>query len=198
MKDKIIKRSKIEGAIIKSILSKIPTATAWIFSFLFEMGEATIDTFLSPSYYPDYPKSRGGIISFSDLERKRRKVKEITIRQSIRRLRKHGFVEKSEGKYRLTKKGRGFAQHVCETMNVINKKWDGKYRVVIFDIPEEKSDSRNWLRDELNLLEYKFLQKSVFIGKHSLPKNLIKAIKKKQIGNYVNYILAEKVYRNII
>lgn len=196
-KRKRTRKSNIERAVVRSVITKIPTATAWIFSLLFEMGAATIDIFLSPSYY-GYHKPQGGFIDFSDWNKKRKKIKEITIRQSIRRLRRHGFVEKNNGQYRLTLKGKNLAQRLLEAKNMINKKWDGKYRVVIFDIPEEKSGHRNWLREELYLLEYKLLQKSVFIGKHPLPKNLIKIIKRKKIGNYVNYILAEEVYKNIV
>jgi CRISPR-associated endonuclease Cas2 len=195
MKSKNINRPKAEHTIIKCIINKIPTVTVWIFSFLFEMGAVTIDAFLSPSYYADFPGYKGDFVAFP---KKKSKIKEITIRQSIRRLTKQGFVEKNGNKYQLTEKGRKLGRYISEIKNIARKKWDGKYRLVIFDIPEEKSDERNWLRRELSLLGYRFLQKSVFIGKHPLPKDLIKSIKKRKIGNFVNYVLAEKVYKNII
>jgi len=78
------------------------------------------------------------------------------------------------------------------------RKWDRKYRVVIFDIPENKRKIRNWLREELYLLDYKKLQESVLIGKYALPDDLIEEIKKYKIGNYVNYLLVDKVYKNIV
>lgn len=193
-------KPKAERTMIKNIVKNLPTATAWIFSFLFEMGTATIDIFLSPSYY-GYHGSQGGLIDFSGLEkknRKKKKIKAVTIRQSIRRLKKQGFVEEKGGKFFLTEKGKILGQKIAGIKNSVNKKWDGKFRVVIFDIPEKKSDDRFWLRQELYMLEYKLLQKSVFIGKHPLPKELIKSIKKRGIGNSVNYILAEKIYKNIV
>lgn len=201
MKDKKTAKSKVERTMIKNIINKVPTATTWIFSFLFEMGAVTIDAFLSPSYYADFPTSKGGLIDFSDLVKKkkeRNKIKAATIRQSIRRLKKQGFVEEKQEKYILTEKGKLLGRKISEIKSSINKKWDGKFRVVIFDIPEKKSHDRFWLRQELYILEYKLLQKSVFIGKHPLPKELIKSIKKRKIGNFVNYILAEKVYKNIV
>lgn len=186
---------KIAKIIVKNILRKTPSATSWIFSFLLDMGALTIDAFLSPSYYADLPSASS---AFSNIPRKRPEIKPVTIRQSILRLRKQGFVEKRGDQYKLTEKGKQLGKYILERKTLINKKWDAKYRIVIFDIPEEKKEQRSWLRQELYLLEYRLLQESVFIGKHPLPKSLIKSIKQRRIGNCINYILAEKVYKNII
>ncbi|MFH0969425.1 MAG: hypothetical protein V1804_02870 [Patescibacteria group bacterium] len=103
-----------------------------------------------------------------------------------------------EGRFTLSLVGKILAKYIISRKKVLNKKWDGKYRVVIFDIPEEKRKIRDWLRGELDLLDYKKLQKSVFISKFSLTSDLIKEIKNKKIGSYVNYLLVDKVYKNII
>ena len=42
-------------------------------------------------------------------------------------------------------------------------KWDGKWRIVIFDIPEKKKKAREVLRAKLKDLGFKELQKSVFV-----------------------------------
>ena len=88
-------------------------------------------------------------------------------------------------------------QYVVSRKRSVNQKWDSKYRVVIFDIPEKESEKRNWLRQELVLLKYGKLQKSVFVGKHPLPADLIREIKSSKMGNYVNYLLVERIYKNI-
>jgi hypothetical protein len=41
------------------------------------------------------------------------------------------------------------------------KRLDGKWQMIIFDIPEEKRNLRNLLRQNLQILEYKILQKSI-------------------------------------
>lgn len=191
------KEERMGARIAKSILGGTFSATAWIFSFLIEMGAMTVDAFLSPSIYADFPDA--SLIFTGDNSPKKKKVKfeEITIRQSIRRLQKHGFVEKTGNNYSLTQKGKLLANYILKIKKVSAQKWDGKYRVVIFDIPEEKSAVRDWLRRELFLLKYKKLQKSVFIGKHPLTEDLIKNIKRNKIGNFVNYLLVEKAYKNI-
>lgn len=47
------------------------------------------------------------------------------------------------------------------------KHWDGKWRVVIFDIPEKKKVVREVVRDALRRLGFRKLQKSVWI--HPFP-----------------------------
>lgn len=44
------------------------------------------------------------------------------------------------------------------------EKWDGKWRMVTFDIPEKKKRAREALRNKLRDLKFKELQKSVFIN----------------------------------
>lgn len=109
-----------------------------------------------------------------------------------------GFVKKTGNKYSLTKSGWDIVRLIMNKRKTLSSKWDGKYRLVIFDIPEEKNKIRDWLRQELYLIDYHKLQESVFIGKHPLPPDLIKEIKENKIGSCVNYILADKIYKNII
>lgn len=181
--------------IAKSIIEKSFSATAWVLGALLQMGEITFEVFLSPNIYADLPPSF--YENSPDLKKGKKKPSEPAIRQSLWRLRRAGFVEKRNGKFVLTKSGEKVIKFAISRKQAVSAKWDKKYRLVIFDIPENKNNARDWLRGELYLLEYKKLQKSVFIGKLPLPEDLIKEIKKKKVGNYVNYVLAEKVYKNI-
>lgn len=196
MQKKKTKQDRISRLIARSIIKNIPTATTWILELLMGMGELTLSAFFSPSIYADMPSLY--YEKFPAIKkRKKMKFKEPTVRQNIRRLEKQGFITRSENKYSLTKKGRALINRILKINNNLKIKWDGKYRLVIFDIPEEKRKVRNWLRSELYFLGYKQLQKSVFIGKLPLPSDIIEEIKKCGIGSYVNYILAEKVYHNV-
>lgn len=178
-----------------SILNDSLTASAWVFTSLIELGEITMHAFLSPSIYADLPTPSFELLN--NQAKKKPIPKEMAIRQSIRRLQKQGFVERNNNKYSLTKIGREFANYIVNRKKVLTNKWDNKYRVVIFDIPEQKKDVRNWLRKELYFLNYKKLQESVFISKYPLTKDLVKEIKERKIGNCVNYLLVERVYKNI-
>lgn len=183
-----------EKKFAKKILDNSISAGVWIFSNLALFGEATIEIFLNPSYYGDPLSGSGerGVIDFEKL--KSEKFSEKTIRQSIRRLQKQGFVKKDGSSFSLTGKGCSILDYVLKRKKVLDKKWDKKYRVVIFDIPENMRKDRDWLRGELYLLNYKQLQKSVFMSKYPLTSDLIKEIKMRKIGNYVDYMLVERIY----
>jgi DNA-binding PadR family transcriptional regulator len=193
------KNLKIARTILSNIAEKSVTAPIWILTTLLEMGAAGVEVFFNPSYYYDpTPVIFDGIERGKTRKKKKIKLKEATIRQSLRRLKKQGFVEKKEGKYALARTGKMLMQYVLRRQKAISAKWDGKFRVVIFDIPEKERKTRNWLRQEFYFLKYQKLQESVFIGKLPLPPDLIKDIKRNKIGNYVNYLMVDKVYKNVI
>ncbi len=129
-----------------------------------------------------------------DYKPKNRKIKRETIRYSIKRLEKQGIIEVTDKNINLTKWGRRLFGKIKSKKKTLDKKWDKKYRLVIFDIPEKKKNIRHWLREELYLLNYVQLQKSVFIGKHPLPSDIINDIRQLDIEDCVNYLLVDKVY----
>ena len=63
----------------------------------------------------------------------------------------------------LTKKGTEKILKIKFKMNKRTKRFDGKWQMIIFDIPEKKRYLRSLLREKLLLLEYKMLQKSIWI-----------------------------------
>jgi hypothetical protein len=191
------KIDKLSGKIARNILKGTLSATAWTFDFLANAGVLTVEVFLNPSLYhePSY-------VTFKDCKnyfvtKEKFDIQETAIKQSIWRLRRAGFVAKKGSGFYLTQKGKELASYILGRKTVLAKKWDKKYRVVIFDIPEKKKKTRDWLRQELLMLGYKKLQESVFIGKHPLPADLIKSIKNNEIGNCVNYLLIERTYKNV-
>jgi len=57
--------------------------------------------------------------------------------------------------------------------------------IVIFDIMEKERKKRDWLRQSLISLEFKQLQKSVWIGRNKLPEELLQDIKNLNIWSSV-------------
>ncbi|EKD56663.1 MAG: hypothetical protein ACD_58C00123G0009 [uncultured bacterium] len=72
-------------------------------------------------------------------------------------------------------------------------KWDGKWRVVIFDIPEDRKLGRNALRRKMKQLEFYQLQKSVFCYPYSCENEIILLRETYQIQPYVKMLLVEKL-----
>lgn len=52
------------------------------------------------------------------------------------------------------------------------KKWDRKWRMVVFDIPEQKKKARDALRNKLKLLGLYPVQDSVFLTPHNCEKEI--------------------------
>lgn len=62
---------------------------------------------------------------------------------------------------------------------------DGKIRLVIYDIPEEMYTRRMWLRNRLSACDYRYLQKSVWVGTRPLPQKLRNELKERGLLRYV-------------
>jgi len=60
-----------------------------------------------------------------------------------------------------------------------------KFTIVIFDIPEREKRKRNWLRSILKNIGLEMIQKSVWIGKVKIPKDLIDKAQELKIINFI-------------
>ena len=111
-----------------------------------------------------------------------------TAKTIIWRLEKKGLVKKTDNKLILTETGKSFYDDI---KNKINKKesWDGKFRIVMFDVPENRKSQREFLRYALRRQEYNQLQKSVFLGKFPLEKDFIESLIEKNIYQYLRMIV---------
>ena len=99
------------------------------------------------------------------------------IKNSVIRLERAGFVKRKDGKggvFMLTEKGREKAmRYALAQMKIVEqKKWDKKWRLVMFDVPEKKKQARraiNFALKRLGLIQY---QKSVFITPFQCEKEI--------------------------
>ncbi len=93
---------------------------------------------------------------------------------------------------RLTKKGK-FKALNCQLDNIKNKKekWDGKWRMVAFDIPEKYKRGRNALRQKLKKIGFCQLQQSVFATPYRCEKEMKELIEYFEMEKYVRIALVE-------
>jgi len=68
------------------------------------------------------------------------------------------------------------------------KSWDKKWRMVIFDIPEDYKNARNALRSKLQELEFYQLQKSVWIYPHECRNEIDFIVEFFDISPYVRIV----------
>ena len=125
------------------------------------------------------------------------KIDEKEFRDSIRDLNKFKFIKKKiayDGSViiSLTEKGRLSALNI-QFKNLNNKKehWDGRWRMVAFDIPEECKKGRNALRYRLRMAGFYELQKSLFLYPYDCEKETKAFIKLFKLEKYVRFALLE-------
>lgn len=73
------------------------------------------------------------------------------------------------------------------------KTWDGKWRVVIFDVMEGKKSLREALRNKMKQLGFYQLQKSVYVTPYPCDKEISFIREYYLIGSEVSYFLATEL-----
>ena len=94
----------------------------------------------------------------------------------------------------LTQKGKIKAlNYKFSEMSIDSKVWDGKWRIVIFDIPEKNKRGRNSLRSKLQRLGFYEFQKSAFVLPYECRDEIEFLIEYFGLRKYVRYGLLESV-----
>ena len=88
----------------------------------------------------------------------------------------------------LTEKGKLKALN-CKLDGIKNKKekWDGKWRIIAFDIPEKYKKNRDALRRRLKSIGFCELQKSIFVTPINCEKEMKIFIDFFYLGKYVRF-----------
>ena len=94
-----------------------------------------------------------------------------SLKRIIYRAKTQGYLEKKENYLKITKLG---ADRLKRTMPLYEEKrpWDGKLYLITYDVPEDKRNERDYLRDQLKQLGCALLQKSVWVTPYN-PKKII-------------------------
>lgn len=124
-----------------------------------------------------------------------RKINYGALYLAIKELREKGYVDLTKNDerkilIRLTSKGK---KELKIKQLLKEKNWDGKWRVVVFDIPEKHKKLRHALRWKLREWEFTPWQKSVWVTKKNLVEPLRDFIKEIGISQWVKVFAAEDV-----
>ena len=109
---------------------------------------------------------------------KDKRYKTRSVYSSLKRMQNRRLIEITENDgqttIRITENGRKrLLNYNFETMTVpAPKKWDGKWRIVGFDIPEKKKQAREALRNKMRELGFMVLQKSLFVLPYDCKKEI--------------------------
>ena len=143
------------------------------------------------------PQKQWRVLKIVSSEWKR--IDSENLRKGINNLYRYKFVSKNKNKdgsfeVLITEKGKLKALN-CQLDNIKNKKekWDGKWRMIAFDVPEKSRKGRNMLRERLRGIGFCELQKSVFITPYNCAKEMALFVKFYELGKYVRFGVLESV-----
>lgn len=123
-----------------------------------------------------------------------RRYKEV-IKRSREGLLQKGMLVYKDGHLSLTEKGKLklIALHVDDEKLKKNKKWDYRWRVLIFDIPEEKKSLRNKIRQTLINIGFFRLQDSVWLYPYECEDLIVLLKADFRIGKDLLYLVVESI-----
>ena len=97
----------------------------------------------------------------------------------------------------LTSEGKCQAKTLSLLGSSINfkkpKRWDRKWRIILFDIPEKDRAFRNILREHLMELNFLKLQHSVFISPYPFERSILELVALYSAEPYVRVVTATKI-----
>lgn len=115
---------------------------------------------------------------------------------TVSRLLSVGEIEKVERKgniyYRLTSRGSDKIKEEIPLLKLAEKPWDGRWRIVIFDIPEKKRFLRDALREKLLLLGFGKWQESVYLNPHQIEQEMKQYLVAKGLSSYCVCLTAKR------
>ena len=108
----------------------------------------------------------------------------------LAKLKKYEWIEKivenDEMYYRITPKGEKAIDRYLKPLRQSGK-WDGRWRLVMFDIPESKRDIRDRLRRALSNLGLGILQASVWISPNDIKNEISEIAKRLDVGTNLKF-----------
>jgi DNA-binding transcriptional regulator PaaX len=140
------------------------------FSDFKEATEAEMDTFLE--------------------KHKRKKY----LKQSLRRLEGRGFIVRKANALVSTKKGKQFfSQYAAKhpDLQKLKVNWDGKWRLVSFDVPIKENKRRDELRDLLRVFNFYQLHKSVWVCPSQLSGEFWKLVVDADLDKYCKAMVVD-------
>ena len=121
-------------------------------------------------------------------------------RTALGRLAALGYIvfEKRDGKSyaRITESGRkvlSFEQEKAKLKNAKKKRWNRRWRVIIFDVPEKRRQTRDRLRNIMERTGFVRLQDSVWVFPYDCEDFIALLKAELKIGSAVLYMVGEHI-----
>ena len=115
--------------------------------------------------------------------------------KKVWQMRSRGYIKRQDGRYALADKGkRALTESKVWSLTIPTpKRWDGKWRVVVFDIPKDKRKRRDSFRRKIQELGLVLYQNSVWVYPYPLEKEIRQLADFYMISNCVSFITADNI-----
>jgi phenylacetic acid degradation operon negative regulatory protein len=127
-------------------------------------------------------------------------INEKNLNRTINKLYKSKLIDKKINRngtisLKLTDQGKAkVLTFSIEKMKIKKmERWDGKWRLVLFDIPESKKRLRDLLRNSLKNIGFHEFQKSAFICPNKCEDEVNFLIEYYDLRKYVRFIVAKQI-----
>lgn len=123
-----------------------------------------------------------------------KRAREREYRRLILYMKRQGLIKFNAEDYehgiQLTKSGKERAEKTnLDNLKIITpQKWDKKWRLVLFDIPESHKQARDHLTSKLRQLNFRQLQKSAWVYPFPCRDEIASIVHQYGISRYVSYI----------
>ena len=130
----------------------------------------------------------------SDKKNKKRRMYDTLYKMKKQRLVKMYYKDGKEV-IEITEKGKKkLLKYEFDEMKIkIPKRWDGLWRIVIFDIPEKRKKARDAINYKLKDLGFYPIQKSTFIFPYECKNEIDFVAEHFFARKYINYIVAKEI-----
>lgn len=113
---------------------------------------------------------------------------------AVGRLLEAGEIDKMEKDgqpcFRVTPRGFRSLQEIIPVAR-LRQRWDGRFRVVVFDVAEKQKKDREFVRGKLKSLGFVMLQESVWVSPFAVEKSLVSYFEQFRIAGEVLVLRAE-------
>lgn len=118
-----------------------------------------------------------------------------TYKRALDSLEKRNYIEKiDKDKFQITLLGKlKILKAKNQQIDFDLKDWDGKWRILAFDIPEKKRRIREKLREYLIILGFKLIQKSIWITPQKIDFHELQPLFEEKIKEKLLFIITDKI-----
>ncbi|HYV33914.1 MAG TPA: hypothetical protein VE973_03645, partial [Candidatus Limnocylindria bacterium] len=135
-------------------------------------------------------------VSYREMVKALRYGRRNTLDVTVYRLYKKGwikFIDKQGERFVKLTKGGQIEALLAKARMPQPKVWDGKWRIVFFDIPESSKDKRNLLRSLLKKNDFRKLQASAYVSPYPLNREAIRYLTETNLKEFIRIVKVEEI-----